>query len=110
MNTITVIVADPGEEIIRKTIPNTLEAFQSLVGGFIEPISLPDGRVLIVNEEGILYGLPLNRLIQFDGRTLALNGSIVLCRQYLDRFDSIHGGDLAWMQYHSTPVDSPVMV
>ena len=38
----------------------TLEELQRLVGGYIEVIELRDGRQLIVNEEGLLLGLPFN--------------------------------------------------
>ena len=38
----------------------TLEELQSIVGGYIEVIRLPDERILIVNEEGRLRNLPPN--------------------------------------------------
>lgn len=33
---------------------------QLAVGGYVEPVYLPDGRVLLANEEGLLHGLPIN--------------------------------------------------
>ena len=37
-----------------------LEEMQKIVGGYIEVIRLNDGRLIIVNEEGLLQGLPVN--------------------------------------------------
>ena len=37
-----------------------LEEMQGIVGGYIEVIRLNDGRIIIVNEEGLLQGLPVN--------------------------------------------------
>lgn len=42
-------------------IENTLEALQNAVGGYIETVRLMvDDAVMIVNEEGLLRGLPYN--------------------------------------------------
>jgi hypothetical protein len=38
----------------------SLEKAQELVGGFVELIELTSGDQLLVNEEGLLKGLPLN--------------------------------------------------
>ena len=38
------------------TIPNTLEALQDAVGGYIETVTLFEGVVMIVDEEGRLKG------------------------------------------------------
>lgn len=64
-----VLKVEPGAapEII--TIPNTLEAFQAAVGGYIEAVGLDCGICLLCNEEGKLIGLPANR--QAGGDTIA---------------------------------------
>lgn len=49
---------DSGE--IRE-IENTLEAFQDLVGGYIETFTFSSDVTLIINEDGRLLGLPVNR-------------------------------------------------
>lgn len=49
---------DPGE--IRE-IENTLEAFQEIVGGYIETFTFSQDVTLIINEDGRLLGLPVNR-------------------------------------------------
>lgn len=38
----------------------SLTELQAVVGGFIEVVHLPDGRLMVVNEEGKLNGLPIN--------------------------------------------------
>ena len=38
----------------------TLEELQKYVGGYIEHIQLPHRELLVVNEEGLLLGLPFN--------------------------------------------------
>ena len=39
----------------------TLQAAQDFVGGYVEGITFPNGDYLIINEEGKLMGLPLNK-------------------------------------------------
>ena len=51
-----------GEEA---TIPNTLEALQEAVGGYIETVTLDNGLVLICNEEGKLRDMPYNFTLRF---------------------------------------------
>lgn len=38
----------------------SLTELQAVVGGFIEVVHLPDGRLMVVNDEGKLNGLPVN--------------------------------------------------
>lgn len=57
---ISVIIKEPGKKPKRKTIKNTLEAMQKVVGGHIETVTLAENIVLVVNEEGIPLGLPYN--------------------------------------------------
>lgn len=54
---------------VRQQELNTLDEMQAVVGGYIEPVWIParDGRaaaIVVVNEEGILNGLPRNRLAE----------------------------------------------
>lgn len=60
---LTAIRVQPGKapEIIK--IRNTLKAFQDEVGGYIESHLLPYGDMMILNEEGKILGLPLNRIL-----------------------------------------------
>ena len=50
----------PGESATIEDIPNTLEALQAEVEGYIEVVPIYDDLVAIVNEEGLLKGMPLN--------------------------------------------------
>ena len=58
--TIDILVIKQDEKPIRKTIPNTLEAKQHEVDGYIEPFGLKNGATIYCNEEGKLLGLPRN--------------------------------------------------
>lgn len=53
-------------------IENTLEALQKAVGGYIETVRLRvDNAVIIVNEEGLLLGLPYNTgASEFAGQSI----------------------------------------
>lgn len=72
---IKVLVKHPGHPAFFCRTPNTLEALQGLVEGYIECVQLHTDVVLICNEEGFLLGLPDN--VQLLGMRLV--GSIVLC-------------------------------
>lgn len=50
------IVKRVGEEPTVSILVNTLEAFQAAVNGYIEPIHLPNGELILVNEEGLING------------------------------------------------------
>ena len=54
---IRVLKVAPGKAPEAVAIPNTLEAMQQMVGGYIEVIPLEDV-CLVCNEEGKLMGLP----------------------------------------------------
>ena len=74
-DTMTVLVVEPMKRPYAKTIPNTLEAMQKLVGGHIEAVYPFDDPVAIVcNEEGKLLGLPPNRLLRYEDGTFFLAG------------------------------------
>lgn len=59
--TVEILVIKQDEKPIRKTIPNTLEAKQHEVGGYIEPFGLKNGATIYCNEEGKLGRWTLNR-------------------------------------------------
>ena len=80
-NNILVAVLDQDGAVHLETIPNTLEALQDLVEGYIEivPSAVMDcdgGLVDIVNEEGQLLGLGTNkRLPEYMG-TVVIAGTV----------------------------------
>lgn len=70
MKEIKVLVVEPNNKPYAKTIPNTLEAEQAIVGGLIQPIQLGPSQadvkrqiVLMCNEEGRFLELPINRAL-----------------------------------------------
>jgi len=71
---IRVIVKNPGEAPKEREVPNTLEALQALVGGYIEAVPLSRDAVILVNEEGKLRGMAPN-VMYFDD---VLVGPVVL--------------------------------
>ena len=63
----TILVVEPKKEPYVKTIDSGLESLQHEVGGYIEAVyPFDDPVALIVNEEGKLIGLPLNRALYDD--------------------------------------------
>lgn len=55
----------------------TLKELQDMVGGYVERLALPDRAAMIVNEDGIPLGLPVNEAaIRLIGRTIV--GDVVL--------------------------------
>ncbi len=69
---IKVLVVEPDKRPKVREIPNTLEAMQEIVGGYIE-VAHPWGYVervaLVCNEEGKIRELPINRTVRTnDGK------------------------------------------
>lgn len=64
-----VLIKAPNNGAIEADIPNTLEALQGWVNGYIEGVALDTHLMwgVIANEEGILKGLPKN--ITVEGNT-----------------------------------------
>lgn len=75
MNEIKVIVKEVDGAPEYRTIPNTLKAFQELVGGSIEAVALDENVLMIVNEDGIPLALPYN--CEIGGHHVY--GTFVLC-------------------------------
>lgn len=105
-NLIKVKVFEVDKKPCWKTMENELVEFQNLVGGWIEPITLPheDDKpavVLLVNEEGKLIGLPVNLILSdregvtpFDRRSDFLCGTVVACRAVGSEFASLEKEDI----------------
>ena len=78
-----ILLIEPGEVPRPAEIPSTLEAMQETVGGSIQAVYPFDEPVaLVCNEEGKLYGLPLNRSLRDpDTRTICdiIAGTFFLC-------------------------------
>lgn len=81
-STIRAIIKDPNRPAREETIPNTLDALQRLVGGYIETVTPASDWLIICNEEGRLEGLPYN--VEVCG--IDFVGTIVLAGMKGDEF------------------------
>lgn len=72
---ISVIIKRPGEKPYHTNIANTLENLQKTVGGNIEVVRIANDVCFIVDEEGIIKGLPYN----FSVCGAKLFGTVVFC-------------------------------
>lgn len=57
---IRVLIKEPGKAAEMRTIENTLESLQKIVGGYIETVTMFVDLVVICNEEGWINGMPFN--------------------------------------------------
>ena len=87
---ILVGVLEPGGAIEFRHIENTLEAFQDLVGGYIEAVRICDGPITICNEDGRLLGLAEN--------VYGLVGPLVFCRTRGEEFISLSFSDVVGLR------------
>lgn len=77
---ITLLVYKVGEPPEVKVIPNELQHFQDIVGGYIETVGLGNGIIAVVNEEGLIYNLPKNRMFV---------GNFFICKSCPPEFGSL---------------------
>jgi hypothetical protein len=88
---IRVLVCEVGKNAYEKTIKNSLEEFQGLVNGLIEPFDLDNNLTIICNEEGKINGLPLNRSVKDEAEKIyeIIAGDFVVVGNSKDDFDSL---------------------
>lgn len=75
------ILVKAGEVPVVVEFNESLEALQQFVGGYIEMIQLTDDEDvdIVINEEGKLYGLPVNKYVIHEGRIIdALMGDLII--------------------------------
>lgn len=82
-------------------IGDDLHAMQNLVGGYIEVVNLRDNRnlLLVCNEEGMLYGLPVNEVCTRLAGFMIV-GNCFICgddRENAD-FGSLTEEDIKWLE------------
>lgn len=99
---IKIVIQCPGEISRVVTVPNTLEAVQEVIGGYIETVTLPNGLVLVMDEEGRLKGLRENvRCVQFG----TIVGRIFITAAEGESFRSLTVDEIqsarAWLLKHS---------
>ena len=61
-----IVYKKPGQVAEARNVPNTLDEWQRLVGGYIETVALDKNTLLICNEEGKLLKLQPNILFNND--------------------------------------------
>ena len=99
---IKVVMQNPGEISRIVTVPNTLEALQKLVGGYIEPHHICGSLVLVMDEDGRLKGLPENiRCAQYG----TIVGPVFVTADQDEDFRSLTPEEIqsarAWLMKHS---------
>jgi len=92
MSEIEVMVFEPGKSGEMRSIDDSLEAMQAVVGGYIEQVVFAHGLVIICNEEGKLHGLPPNRW--------GLLGTFFVVRQEGAEYASLNEADKALVVLH----------
>lgn len=85
----------PGERVEDLEVENTLEALQKLVQGYIEPVTIKDDLVLIVNEEGRLRDMQPNFWITILEDVVV--GPAVFVGQDGSEFTDISDQDADWL-------------
>lgn len=98
---IKVVAQNPGEISRIVTIPNTEEAMQELVGGYIEVHHISGSLLLVMDEEGRLKGLPENvRCVQYG----TIVGPVFITADKDEDFRSLTPEEIqtarAWLMKH----------
>ena len=101
---IRVLKVEPGRPPEEVTMPNTLEALQAAVGGYIEALDLDSDACLICNEEGKLTGLPANRRVGGD----VIAGTFLIVGTADGEFCSLSDDAAAYYTEHfAEPISEP---
>ena len=99
---IKVVVQEPGKISEIATVVNDLKPMHELIGGYLETLTLPNGLVLVMDEEGRLKGLRENvRCVQFG----TIVGRIFITAAEGESFRSLTVEEIqsarAWLLKHS---------
>lgn len=89
-----VLTFEPGKDPEYREIDGSLESMQEIVGGYIEAVDLPEGLVLVCNEEGKLENLNPSAELDVAGMPWDLiRGTCFVCRRDEDRMVGLEDGD-----------------
>lgn len=90
MSKIKIYSMKVGETGSIKEIDNSLESFQSEVGGYIEILNIDKECILdlVCNEEGKINGLPMNRAWLFEGEIVEVIAGNCFVTRHNDNGDS----------------------
>jgi hypothetical protein len=84
---IKIYVKEPGKPLEARKIPNTLEAMQQIVDGYIETFTIATDLVIVCNEEGRLAkSAPYNCTISGG---VDFVGTIFFAGKFLDQFCNV---------------------
>ena len=61
----------------------TLEDAQAFVEGWVEPVWLSNGDLLLINEESVMRGLPVNEIASVVARQQILGNAMVIKKDAL---------------------------
>ena len=86
---------EPDKPGYLKEIDNTLKELQKEVGGFIEICHLDNGLIAIVDEEGVVKGLPVNAIIPYYG---VIRGNIIFARDNGEDLTSLNDEDVEYLR------------
>ena len=90
--TITILCIAPGKAPEAVSIPNTLEALQSEVGGTIEAVyPFPEEAAVVCHDEAKLIGFPLNRALSDEDGSIynIIAGTFLVVGLSKDNFASL---------------------
>lgn len=74
-------------KIAEHTLEDELHALQAIVGGYIECVRLTDEAAMLVDEEGLLKGLPRNDLASLIARRQIVGTALIVGVEHTDDGD-----------------------
>jgi hypothetical protein len=79
MTKVNIVYITPGNSPVSMTIDNDYDTIKKLIGGWIEIPPFFEDVDIIVDEEGKLKHLPLNKLLTYEGKVVdVLVGPIII--------------------------------
>lgn len=72
------VIAPNAEKQITEVFRADLKNLQELVGGYIEPVRLHDNGVMLVDEDGLMKGLPLNPMASVIAGTKIVGTAVIV--------------------------------
>jgi hypothetical protein len=76
----TRLTADIENPLNGTTVGTTLDNLQQVVGGYIELVYLPDSKIMVVDEEGLLKFYPINQEASLLAQRMIV-GDVVIANQ-----------------------------
>lgn len=88
-------------------IEDSFEALKNYIGGRITTYDFTDEIVLVAEEDAVVLGRPLNRVLyNNDGERLAVfAGNLLFVRHEGDKFISLHARDIELIEERFKPIE-----